>query len=153
MTRSRLALALALILPLAACARTAFHGLRPVYPDQDRLFPPTVDSLQPTLRWEQSTIPGATYDLVVYEVTALKNSWGGIVGLAPGEMVYYREGMPNAEHRLETPLKPHESYFWSVRARVGDKASDWSRYDRVINYGSAIDQEKNQLFVFNTPNQ
>ena len=39
---------------------------------------------------------------------------------------YYREGLTEATHKVEIPLKPKTKYLWSIRTRKGDAVSAWS---------------------------
>jgi len=108
------------LLALAACSVTTIHGVTPISPEvgQD----PTVETLQPTFRWEPVAGQDARYDFIIYE------SYGGIMA-AVGREVYYREGLQEPEHTIEVELKPKHGYFWSVRVRRGEEVSEWSRYD------------------------
>jgi hypothetical protein len=81
----------------------------------------TVDSLQPTLRWEafprstditiapedMSRITNIRYDLIIAREEYL----------APAEVIYRREGLPSPSFTIETPLISGTNYFWTVRAR------------------------------------
>jgi len=51
--------------------------------------------------------------------------------LAPAEIVYRREGLEQAAHKLETPLASGAQYFWTVRARF-----DLDGRKRVTSWGS-----------------
>lgn len=119
-------------------------GLAPIYPrmagataDNDVFFYPshwtTVDSLQPTLRWqgfpreidikaapeEMRRVKNVRYDLVIAQER----------NLAPSDVVYRREGLPEPVHTLESSLRPGTRYFWSVRARFEldgrERVTDW----------------------------
>lgn len=77
--------------------------------------------LSPRLRWEafprakdlaaapadMARVRRVTYDLVVAREE----------NMAPGPIVYRREGVPLNEHTLEVVLQPGTRYFWTVRAR------------------------------------
>ena len=98
------------------------YGLDPVSPQLPRLLfgERTVESLKPTLKWKPSVQePGATYDLIVYEI---------IGGDIPWKEVYYREGLTMPEHQVEESLHPGKSYYWSVRVHHSGQVSDWSRF-------------------------
>ncbi len=87
----------------------------------------------PTLRWEAfpresdrqadpesvGRVRRVRYDLRVWREA----------NLAPAELVYRREGLPEAEHRLETRLAPGTRHFWTVRARFEldgrERVSEW----------------------------
>jgi hypothetical protein len=75
----------------------------------------TVESVTPLLEWEEGMreewgLPGGgglVYDLRIWSV----------VDGAPGELVYERVAVAQPWHRVETPLAPGSTYFWSVRLR------------------------------------
>jgi hypothetical protein len=115
--------------------RPPVTGLRGIYPpvvyDAAGGFGPNsapavkfvrIDSMRPTMKWETfptqsdrevdkedvlSRIQEITYDLRIWEV------FNG----RPAGLVYEREGLPSAEHRLEIRLLPRTQYCWSIRAR------------------------------------
>ena len=108
--------------------RLSVCGLRPEYPEVLYSLTGTqvafvwVDSLQPTLRWESfprpqdreadkegilNRIGTVGYDLRIWRA---ENDY-------PAEMVYSRQGLPNASHTIEDPLEPSAKYFWTIRAR------------------------------------
>ncbi len=119
-----------------------------------------VDSLQPTLRWQLSKgspAPDTTYDLVVYDAERARDYYSP-VGWIAKRVVYRRDGLKKAEHRVEISLQPATCYIWAIRYHQGAKVSDWSTY----NYNSAwiapgvggamgSSNIKNQPFVFLTP--
>lgn len=96
-----------------------------------------VDSLTPTLSWESfpravdlraapeelGRITDVRYDLVVARE----------YNLAPGEVVYRREGLPKPAHTLETPLERGTKYFWTVRARFRLDGRE-----RVTSWGATV---------------
>jgi hypothetical protein len=128
------------MLVLAGCGQPAFNpGLRALYPQQRMILfvdPPPgafvpVDSLRPTLKWESfprsrdlagsmadvySRIGDVRYELVLAEA-----------GSPDG--VYRRDGLKEASHKVETPLKSRTKYLWTVRAcfRIGEepRCTEW----------------------------
>ena len=88
---------------------------------------------RPTLRWESfprasdrqadpeamGRVRRVRYDLLVWREA----------NLAPAELVYRREGLPEAEHRLETRLASGTRHFWTVRARFEldgrERVTEW----------------------------
>jgi hypothetical protein len=121
-------------------------GLAPVYPrtrgtlSGDRIIGShfewtSVDELQPTLEWqrfpreadvaaapeEMARVNDVRYDLII----AREHN------LAPEEIVYRRDGLPDAVHRIEVPLAPATRYFWTVRARF-----QLDGRERVTQWGS-----------------
>ena len=112
------------LLALVACSITKIHGVTPISPKGGLSSwsrrPLTVESLEPTFRWEPVPEQDARYDFIIYE------SHG--ITAAVGREVYYREGLQEPEHTIEVELKPKREYFWSVRMRRGEEVSEWSRY-------------------------
>ncbi len=139
---------LAGLLALVACSWTTIHGVTPISPkvgvDQ------TVDTLQPTFRWEPVAEPDARYDFIIYE------SYGGVMA-AVGREVYYREGLQALEHTLEVPLRPKHEYYWSIRVRRRGEVSEWSRFDyKSISGGCpAVTKTRHEhpFFRFRTPSK
>jgi hypothetical protein len=97
---------------------------------------PKVNNLQPTLRWqrfprdfdvetspeEMGRVKNVRYDLVVAQEHYL----------AAAEIIYRREGLSEAVHTVETPLRPGARYFWTVRARFEldgrQRVTDWGQW-------------------------
>jgi len=139
------------VLSLSAC--TTFHGVTAVSPEVGNpKFPPTVDSLQPTLKWELSDQPDVTFDLIIYEGLVTESFWRG-TERSVGKQVYYREGLTEREHHLAEALKPSTEYYWAVRTRRNDAVSPWSRYDYFLFLGTAWVKGNNLLFMFKTPSE
>ena len=90
----------------------------------------SADSVQPLLAWEAfpraldgelaSSVSHVTYDLRVWDEEDCSRR----------SLVYQRNGLTRAEHRIEQALEPGQRYFWSVRARfvLADRptATPWS---------------------------
>jgi hypothetical protein len=112
------------MLILAGCGQPFRTGLRALYPEQqvDFFAPPgkfvAVDCLQPTLKWESfprsQDLTGSMADL--YKRAEDVNYELVISELSHLDQVYRRSGLTEEYHRIETPLKPHTKYFWTVRA-------------------------------------
>jgi hypothetical protein len=111
---------------MTGCGNPTVVGLRPEYPPVEKrwnsLFPEfvEVDTLAPTFRWQPfnialvaaSTPQGdACIDNVTYEIRIWQTASGGT-----GRLVYAREELTAAEHRIEQPLHAGTRYAWSVRA-------------------------------------
>jgi hypothetical protein len=119
-----------------------------------------VDSLQPTLRWQLSKGPPApdtTYDLAIYEAERAKD-YDSPVGWITKQLVYRRDGLKEAEHKVEISLQPVKYYIWAIRFHQGAKVSEWSGYTHnstLIAPGvggtMGTSNQKNQPFVFMTP--
>ena len=128
------------LLILSGCGQPVYNpGLRALYPQQRMILfvdPPPgafvpVDSLQPTLKWESfprnrdlagsmanvyRRIEDVRYELVLAEA-----------GFP--DRVYRRDGLKEASHKVETPLKSRTKYLWTVRAcfRIGEepRCTEW----------------------------
>ena len=150
MKRNGLAMML-VVLMLAGC--TSFHEIKPLSPEVGNPnFPKQVETLQPTFKWEAVQREGITYDLIVFEGIKIESLWEG-VKRSVGKEIYYREGLPQAEHKIEAPLEPGKEYYWTVRTRQGDKVSEWAKYDYTLFLGTAYMKAGNQPFIFKTPEQ
>ncbi|MFO0691718.1 MAG: hypothetical protein U0900_23690 [Myxococcota bacterium] len=134
------------LIGLAGCLtqESEVSGLRPLFPPAVHrlsVFGPllddcfaTVDSLQPTLRWQPffvsgeedvaSRASGVTYELRIWQMSRA----------APGRLVYSRTGLVEPFHVVEEPLRSGRAYFWTFRAhhdRRGEpRVSDWA--ERLI---------------------
>jgi hypothetical protein len=104
---------------LAGCW-TSFHGQRPITPGVGD----TVDTLQPTLRWEPSEEPGVTYDVRVQANLSSETFRDA------NDIPFLREGLREPFCKIEPALKPGREYLWAVRVRRGDEITAWSSYDR-----------------------
>ncbi len=133
------------LLGLNACS--AFPVLKPIYPEA-MTTPVTLDSLSPTLKWKPFSEPNVTYDVVIYDVITAKSP---AERKAMGKVVYYREGLKEPQHKIETPLRPSTEYYWSVRVRRGEKVSDWSTYSYFVYLGVGYSSGDNLPFMFKTP--
>ncbi len=115
----RFLLSFTVMTALSACV--SFSDLRATYPDLGHpvYHVVTVDSLQPTLRWEASTKATEGYDLVVYEgpETFFAYMEGG-----EHRIVYTRDGIRKTEHGLEEPLQPDRYYLVHQGAYAGWKS-------------------------------
>jgi hypothetical protein len=106
------------LLPLGTGCITTYTGPRLLSPSVPRgLSAPEVDSLQPTLTWDPSDVPGTTYDLVVLERSPIPTK------------PYAREGLIQTSHRIEKPLLPGREYVWAVRAKGRNTFGPWSSYN------------------------
>lgn len=100
------------------------RGPSAISPGSSFLWPPTVDTLQPTLAWNAFTIPDKASDTaggmtraatLGYEVCIWRE-------YEPGQWsargcIYRHRGGPETSHTIETPLPPGTRYRWSVRMR------------------------------------
>jgi len=136
---------------LVGCA-TSFKGVKPLYPKVGLPSVPTsVDSLQPTFRWEPAPESDVTYDLIIYEGIVQGSFWKEGVKRAVGREIYYRKGIKEAEHKIEETLNPDAEYYWSVRKRKGQNVSNWSLYDIEVVGPMGYGKASNCPFLFKTP--
>ena len=132
---------LSLALVMGGCAGPAeVTGLRPLYPEASTGWT-NVDSLQPTLRWEEFPRPAdsktgadelrkrlrnVTYDLRIWRGDSLR----------PLDLVYERTGLAVPEHKLAMPLTAASEYFWTIRARFeidgNPRVLEWGARRRSI---------------------
>ncbi len=115
------------LLGLTSCAWwTNIHGeVTPTSPKAANCFsngPTRVESVRPAFRWEPVAEPDAQYDFIIFEAHKFTLWPWWIIG----REVYYREGIPEPEHRLDDPLQPQTYYFWSVRVRREGHVSEWA---------------------------
>jgi hypothetical protein len=126
---------------LSGCATEHHHGTRLIKPKHDDLA-----TGQPTLRWELSTEPSVTYDVVVYEVVQLNLSW------VPGRQVDYVENLTTPFYKLQRSLGPGD-YCWSVRVRRGDQVEDWRLQKGASYNGLFLTVYKNRFARFRIPKE
>lgn len=126
-----------LMIPLIICSCSTFRNIKPAGEKVNY----KVDSLQPTLEWE--SFPGAdSYDLIIYNGYFIQDS-NGFPEERVGKEIYFRKGLKGTSHKVEIVLQPSSKYYWTIRARQGNKVTIWSKYDN----GGSI----NNLFRFVTP--
>jgi hypothetical protein len=106
-----------------------FPGPSAISPGSSFLWPPTIDTLQPTLAWNAFRIPDETADaakgmtraaMLGYEICIWRQYQGE--QRSPGQKsphgcIYRHRGGPETSHAVEAPLLPETRYFWSVRTR------------------------------------
>ena len=93
----------------------------------------SVDSINPLLAWQPRPAAGDAHAPAPWaraaDVRYDLRIWNEIDG-APGEIVYERLGLAVAQHRVELPLAPQSTYYWSVRMRYTvdgrPRATRWS---------------------------
>lgn len=128
-------------------------GLEPLYPRPitglvvgvPKYTP--IDSLQPTLRWsafpraEDRSAHGQEFILKISDITYDLRIWRqwdcqiwpreGFSELFHEDPDYARDGIADAFHRVEVPLKPSARYCWAVRARFlvdgHPRKTEWAR--------------------------
>ncbi|MGD9307975.1 MAG: hypothetical protein PVG51_02485 [Desulfosarcina sp.] len=122
-----------------ACGKPAAVGLYPDNPPVTRkglsLLTQFVemDTLTPTFRWQPLTIrtnqatrrESAKVDNITYEIRIWRT-----ISRDGGKLVYRREKLMTAEHRVEQPLDPGTRYYWNVRAHFEidgvDRTTEWA---------------------------
>jgi len=143
MTRG-LALTFAALLGIAGCS--THQGLTPIQPAVGHYSTVVVESLSPIFKWQPMSDSETRYDLAIFEKTSSGK---------PGKSVYYREGLQNAEHKLDEKLRPDTDYYWSVRSRRGAIIGEWSTYDHKllvpIPFGVYYQGQESLYFRFKTP--
>lgn len=124
---------------LEGCGKEAsVYGLKPDYPIarhnymDDGIAFVTVDSLQPTLRWE--SFPRSQDDVLVERVKYVTYDlqvWKTGESDQGAELVYERTALPTPFHTIDRPLSPSAKYLWSVRARFDlegkPRLTEWGR--------------------------
>jgi hypothetical protein len=144
---------------------STISGPEPIYPRPQVLQNHfwrinTIDTLQPTLRWEPFQGSDVTYDLIIWRSTSDGNSRG----IQPTELIYGRTALSEAFHRLETPLQPDTDYQWTVRARYTNagqtRITGWTMWNarpsRFTNYMTLgltkiLPDVPSQYYIFKTP--
>ena len=152
---------------LTACTpRTmTVYGVTPEHPKiWDPDSPTTVEGLRPLLRWKPPDWagPNASYDLIIYEGVEVDAGflWSRYLPWmkwTAGKEVYFRKELKEPEHQVEEVLRASTVYFWSLRVRVGEKVSDWSRYDyesrRCAGWSCISFEYAVPFFIFETPDK
>jgi len=118
------------LLTVAGCVKDAavFSGLKPDHPPPLMAGCSTVTVFQPALRWQafSPAEPEGSLSEATYEVRI----WAAAHD-APGQLVYAREGLPEPSHKVQDPLPPSTTFFWSVRARFllngSPRVTDWGQ--------------------------
>ena len=147
----------ATLLILVGCGQPLVNpGLKALYPQQRMILfvdPPPgafvpVDSLRPTLKWESfprsRDLSGSGADFyrrieeVRYELV--------LAEIGSPDRVYRRDGLKEASHKVETPLKSRTKYLWTVRAcfRIGEEP-------RCTEWGAISDWEDSAVWHPNFP--
>ena len=130
---------------------TSHKGITPIYPEiGNPNYPKSVDSIQPTFKWEPVKDSEVTYDFIIYECIKTESFSKG-TRRAVGREVYYLEGLTEPQCKVERPLEPDTEYYWSVRVRRGQDFSNWSVYDYTLFLGTAGYRATNCPFIFKTP--
>lgn len=141
-----------LIFTLLLYGCTSFSLIKPVYPPvgNPNKDPDEVESLQPTLQWEASDSPDATYDLIVFEGSKEESFWEG-TKRSIGDTVCYKENLKETSYTFDKKLKPDTEYYWSIRIRRPGFISNWSTYDWDMFLVLSYVRVSNSLFRFKTP--
>jgi hypothetical protein len=125
-----LAFGIALGASLGGCTHTGIvYGLNPQYPkvtfgNTFTVSPafPTVDSTQPTLRWEPFPPPRDAFGTKqeregrIRDITYELRIWR-YEGPTGGALVYSRDDLREPRHKVASALDRDTEYLWSVRAR------------------------------------
>ena len=127
-----------------------FSGVTPVHPDKTLGNFGEVHSLTPRFEWKPSSNKDVTYDLLIYEAASYSRS-GIDIQYMLGRVAVYKEGLKTSTWQLDTPLKPNQQYFWSVRLRQDGVVSNWSKYSYFGFYVFAWSSGYGKWFNFSTP--
>jgi hypothetical protein len=134
---------------LAGCNMRFPNGdIKPSYPDLGYTNRPAIlDTLTPTFRWTSEAKAPSTYDFAIWDISPQ------VVGfsMASQRPIYYKEALPQPEHKIEIPLAPNTIYAWSVRTRSEGKVSAWMTYNYYYNFIIVFGNGKNWPYRFKTP--
>lgn len=128
-----------------------FKGVTPLTPEVKQSGFPATDSLQPEFRWQPSSKPGVSYDLIIYDAAAYSLGSATIPMYMKGREVAYVEGLQTSHWRPSEPLAPDTRYFWSVRLREDQTVSGWSTQGHFTFLIVAMSAGHGQWFQFMTP--
>jgi len=94
------------------------------------LFGTDVNSLTPTLTWQDSVPPSdkMTYDVEIYSDTAMSNLVTSGTGVT--------QTPTNTSFTVATALTDNTTYYWRVRANTGKMYSLWSAGQFFVNYNN-----------------
>ena len=127
-----------------------FEGVKPIKPEVTIKGQTKLDNLLPTFEWSPSSVDNISYDLVVYEAVSFSRS-GIDIQYKPGRLVLYKEDIRESKYELKDPLKPGSRYFWSIRLRLNDDVSTWSKYAFFQTIILVTEGGRNNWFSFETP--
>ncbi len=116
---------------LSGC--TSYKGVKIVYPQYEQV----VSELQPTLQWAAVPGAGVTYDLIIFKENEINPA-------------FFKKGLTGTKHTIERELKPGTWYRWSVRTKIGDTVSAWTKMETQVFTG--ISHHRRVKFMrFSTP--
>ena len=127
-----------------------YSGVTPLSPEVTTSGFPKTSNLSPEFRWQGSSRPDVSYDLVIFEAATF--SIDRITSdHMKGRLVEYIEDIKGTNWRLDTSLKPETKYYWSVRLRDGGRVSRWSTQSHFGFIIVAMWSGSGQWFQFETP--
>jgi hypothetical protein len=146
--------ALIFVMTILVIGCTSFDVAKPIEPEYSAWKSIEVDSLRPTLRWEQKFDGHADLILIVGDEVV-----DFITGAIPGgnmlhnaKVLYIEENIVDATHQVKMDLKSNNYYFWAVRKHQKEgETEDWSNYDYFLFFGIGYSYASDQLFGFHTP--
>lgn len=114
-------------------------GPSAISPGSSFLWPPTVDTLQPTLVWNAFRIPDETADTAKGMTRAATLGYEVCIWRqyrdeqrSPRGCIYRHRGGPETSHTVEAPLPPGTRHFWNVRMRFkvdnDEYLTGWNRF-------------------------
>jgi len=133
----------------------SFDIAEPTYPELAWISSSIeVDSLRPTLKWEQEFDGPA--DLILIEGDKTVKFITGIMrggGMQhDAKVLYIEENILDSSHKVKTELKPNRYHFWAVRKHQDEgKSGEWSNYDTFVFYGIGYAYSFDKFFDFHTP--
>lgn len=135
---------------LGGCILKTHNGNTiPIYPEIGYTNRPAIiETLTPTFRWESEAKAPCTYDFAIWDNVDV-NVTGASLGLK--RPIYYKEALPQPEHKVEIPLAPNTVYAWSARSRSEGKVSAWMTYNYYFNAVLVVGWGKNWSYRFKTP--
>lgn len=142
---------LLLLFLTSSCVKTKIHGVRVESPASKLGYFKKVASCTPELLWKPTDDKNTSYDVAVYK--ALGNPDRDGAPPVRGEQVFYQEGITEPRVMITPSLESKTTYLWSVRMRRSNgEVTEWSTYDKTMNFGYYWSDAKGFWFGIRTPN-
>ena len=145
---------LILFISILVMGCTSFDVAKPIEPEFSSWSSIKVDSLSPTLKWEQKFEGHADFILIEGDevVDFITGAIPGSNMLHNAKVLYIEKNIVGATHKIKMELKSNRYYFWAVRKHQEEgKTEDWSNYDYFHFFGIGYSYASDQLFEFHTP--
>jgi len=127
-----------------------FEGVKPINPEVSIGISTDINTLNPTFEWSPSSLDNVTYDLIIYEAASYSRS-GLDNQYVPGRLFLYEENIKDISYKITKTLQPKTKYFWSVRLRLNDDVSTWSKYSFFQTIILVTGGGSSNWFTFDTP--